>query len=104
MKRCPSRTNGDKSITLHRFPVADPNLCQSWMKFCGIENLASATTRICSLHFKPDDFDTSLEKSKLREQAIPTIPICPIQISGKYISKFITMIQNKKRDTLVIFL
>jgi len=81
VKGCRSR-GVSSTITYHRFPTVDPDLCRSWTTFCKIEGLTSATSRVCSLHFTNDDFYNNNNGRRLRSKVVPTIYTKPSQLSG----------------------
>ena len=79
----------DPNITFHRFPVKDEKLLLQWLKFARKDFKPSEHSRICSLHFKDEDFvndsadqqnrrkrkrdSTKLVRRRLKEDAYPSI-------------------------------
>ena len=66
-----SKKKRKKGIVLHNFPK-NPQLKESWLKFCRQFEVTTlnVTHRICSLHFKHDDYYL---KPILKEGAIPSV-------------------------------
>ncbi|KAK4289141.1 hypothetical protein Pmani_037873 [Petrolisthes manimaculis] len=73
---CTSRFNKENSptLTFHKFPK-DGELLEKWLHNVRRENFTpSKHTRLCSKHFKEEDFDrTSLSCVRLRSGAVPCI-------------------------------
>ena len=71
-----------KTISLYHFPK-DPEISKKWVNACKRkDSINIKTARICSFHFKPDDYARSLKHEllgycptnarKLKNDAIPT--------------------------------
>ena len=72
----------EKTISFYRFPK-DPEMSKKWVNVCRRKDYINIkTARICSAHFKPDDYARSLKHEllhycptnarKLKDDAIPT--------------------------------
>lgn len=63
-----------KDVSLFGFPRAD-ELLERWLHVLGTERKITGSSRICSRHFKEDDFRYSLVGGKryLKPQAIPSL-------------------------------
>lgn len=68
-------------ISFHIFPK-EPSLCKTWIHFCKrLDSFNTQTARLCSEHFKADDFERDLraellnipKRSLLKTGAIPTV-------------------------------
>ena len=47
----------DPAVTFHSFPLNNPELLRAWMKRLGRKDFnPTKYSRLCSLHFKPEDF------------------------------------------------
>uniref|UniRef100_A0A3P9PXH2 THAP domain-containing protein 6-like n=1 Tax=Poecilia reticulata TaxID=8081 RepID=A0A3P9PXH2_POERE len=71
-KRCTvqTRTSG---VTFHRFPK-ETNLRKRWVKAVRRKGFSPNTsTRLCSEHFKKEDFDRTGQTVRLREGVVPSI-------------------------------
>ncbi|PWA29097.1 hypothetical protein CCH79_00006337 [Gambusia affinis] len=71
-KRCTvqTRTSG---VTFHRFPK-ETNLRKRWVKAIRRKGFSPNTsTRLCSEHFKQEDFDRTGQTVRLREGVVPSI-------------------------------
>ncbi|KAK3856322.1 hypothetical protein Pcinc_037348 [Petrolisthes cinctipes] len=68
------KEKSDPSITFHRIPK-DATRRQQWISAMGRENFTPhSSSRLCSKHFKPEDFDrTSLSYVRLRDNVVPSI-------------------------------
>ncbi len=72
---------------MHRFPK-DKDLAQQWLVACKrADKVNTATARVCSRHFKVQDFETSLKsklmdnqvKLRLKRTSVPTVMLHPSQ-------------------------
>ena len=78
------------NITFHKFPIKNEELLRVWFKRVARKDFKPIQyPRLCSLHFKPEDFikdstdqllrrkrrrqDPKLEKSRLKHDAIPSV-------------------------------
>jgi len=54
------------------FPRDNKNLCEIWWRLCGHHGLFNPSSKICSIHFKADDFTTNMVRrdGKLYRQTI----------------------------------
>ncbi|GAA6094498.1 zinc finger protein 85-like [Tachysurus ichikawai] len=74
-----------KGVVFHRFPEKDLELCSKWLAAIGkVVNKTEkkfASLRVCSQHFRPDDYERDLKaellgcppKKVLKKTAIPTL-------------------------------
>ncbi|XP_053089596.1 zinc finger protein 391 [Pangasianodon hypophthalmus] len=74
-----------KDVVIHRFPEKDLELCSKWLAAIGkVVNKTErkyASFRVCSQHFRPDDYERDLKaellgcppKKVLKKTAIPSI-------------------------------
>jgi len=84
VKDCPTKRDRSIARTLHRFPKNDPRLCNIWKLKVGLaEDEVIENKRVCSLHFKQDDFNPDTKRVTLKANAIPT------RIQGKIYLTFI---------------
>lgn len=66
---CPSKPEG--LTTFHRFPIENQELLATWMETIKVKGKPSEASRICSLHFKIEDFHKDAEHWELSEGAVP---------------------------------
>lgn len=70
-------------MTFHFFPK-DANLCKKWTVALRRENFKpSATTRLCSEHFKATDFDDDGFRRRLRRGVVPSVFNFPEHLQPK---------------------
>ncbi|XP_060770757.1 zinc finger protein 23-like [Neoarius graeffei] len=73
-----------KDVVIHRFPEKDLELCSKWLTAIGRDASKTekyASLRVCSQHFKPDDYERDLKaellgyppKKVLKKTAVPSI-------------------------------
>ncbi|CAG9860960.1 unnamed protein product [Phyllotreta striolata] len=70
---CGAKNAVESWLSFHRFPT-NKELLKKWANVCDIEesNIPSSA-RICSKHFKEDDYDESFFKKRLFPHAVPSI-------------------------------
>lgn len=73
---CKSRSGKTPGISFHQFP-SDEELCSKWKKNISRENLTindkSASTVVCSRHFRHSDYVAECRVKKLLPGAMPTV-------------------------------
>ncbi|CAH8558310.1 unnamed protein product [Heterobilharzia americana] len=84
---CHNRTDDGRGLSFFRFPRRDAARTASWIKACGRkEFVPSQHSRVCSQHFKYDDFERDIrsefmvvghKRLRLKETAIP----CPSYVN-----------------------
>ena len=68
--------NKDPDVTFHSFPLHDKQLLQGWLKRIARKDFTPTKySRLCSLHFKPEDFvkesnDQQIRRRKNRSSAL----------------------------------
>ena len=90
---------GDEKVTFHSFPLQNKELCDRWLRANPRKDFVPTThSRLCSLHFTPNDFvevhtdsnkrrdksrgDEKLVKRYLKDDAVPSIfPSAPQYLS-----------------------
>ncbi|XP_077285588.1 uncharacterized protein LOC143910859 [Arctopsyche grandis] len=72
-----NRRKLNEKLSLHRFPITDPELLSKWLDFLdyGSDWKPSKHSAICSRHFKPSDFRVNTNIPRLLPYAVPTIKI-----------------------------
>ena len=61
--------NKDPDVTFHSFPLHDKQLLQGWLKRIARKDFTPTKySRICSLHFKPEDFVTESTDQQIRRR------------------------------------
>lgn len=71
VKDCPSLTSGTEKQVLHRFPSSDPSRLKLWLDKLDLRNEMSATSVLCSLHFRDEDYVKVGDGKRLQLNAIP---------------------------------
>lgn len=81
---CGNHTGSSSAgISFHKFPTST-ELRKRWVSAIGRDSdwAPSKWSSVCTVHFKPDDFDKGLlERSQLRSDAVPSIAL-PVQPTG----------------------
>lgn len=77
------KRKGHAGISFHHLPVKDRERCKEWLRAAnnpkygeGVELDKLRIQRICSLHFKPEDFELNvlgMKRAALRETAVPSV-------------------------------
>lgn len=71
-KRCTAQTR-TSGVTFHRFPK-ESDLRKEWVKALRRKAFfPSSSSRICSLHFLPEDFDRTGQTVRLRDGVVPSV-------------------------------
>ena len=75
--------SSSKGVSFHRFPVKNSNLLKEWLANLKLKNppIHDQNARVCSAHFQPECFASSLRQEllseptqrRLRKDAVPTI-------------------------------
>ena len=61
--------NKDPDVTFHSFPLHDKQLLQRWLKRIARKDFTpTKLSRMCSLHFKPEDFVTESNDQQIRRR------------------------------------
>ncbi|KAA0199446.1 Transcriptional repressor p66-beta [Fasciolopsis buskii] len=78
---CHNRTDDGRGLSFFRFPRRDVTRTECWVQACGRHAFVpSQHSRVCSQHFKPDDFErdirsellgTGHKRLRLKDTAIP---------------------------------
>ncbi|THD27754.1 Transcriptional repressor p66-beta [Fasciola hepatica] len=78
---CHNRTDDGRGLSFFRFPRRDVTRTECWVRACGRHAFVpSQHSRVCSQHFKPDDFErdirsellgTGHKRLRLKDTAIP---------------------------------
>nr|CAH8848778.1 unnamed protein product [Trichobilharzia regenti] len=86
---CHNRTDDGRGLSFFRFPRKDAARTASWIKACGRkEFVPSQHSRVCSQHFKQDDFERDIrsefmvvghKRLRLKETAVP----CPSFVTSQ---------------------
>ena len=73
---CKSDSKRDKKISFHEFPL-DNNLRSAWLKAVSHKNFhpneASNSSRVCSKHFKDEDYVPHLKRRRLKPKSVPSL-------------------------------
>ncbi|GAA48133.1 transcriptional repressor p66-beta [Clonorchis sinensis] len=79
---CHNRTDDGRGLSFFRFPRRDVARTENWVLACGRERFVpSQHSRVCSQHFKPEDFErdirsellgTGHRRMRLKDTAVPT--------------------------------
>jgi len=89
-----ARNQFDKLFFIN-FPRDNKNLCEIWWRLCGHHGSFNPLSKICSIHFKADDFTSNMVRrdGKLYRQTIlknnyivPTLYLQPYEY-GKFTRK-----------------
>ena len=73
---CSNRFIKGSAIHFHKFPIENPELCKSWIIALKRDKFkASKHSFLCSKHFLPSDYVTSIadEKPHLKPAAVPSL-------------------------------
>ena len=72
---CTNRFSKDNTISFHKFPLSNPELCKRWVIATKRKNfLPTKYSFICSEHFLSTDYANSdCHKPHLKEEAVPSI-------------------------------
>ena len=61
--------NKDPDVTFHSFPLHDKQLLQGWLKRIARKDFTPTKySRLCSLHFKPEDFVKESNDQQIRRR------------------------------------
>lgn len=72
-RRLRKGTHANGKVAFHEFP-ANLELREKWISFVAVDNWRPTDwSRVCSLHFKPDDYEDGLKIRKLKRTAVPCI-------------------------------
>lgn len=102
-----ARNQFDKLFFIN-FPNDNPMLCDTWWNLCGRENKFDPSFKICSIHFDPDDFTSTLIRrdGQLYRQTIlknngivPTLYLLPQEYT-KFTRKRKKNINNENRESM----
>ena len=64
-----TKENKDSSITFHAFPLKNKDLFQTWIKRLARKDFnPTKYSRLCSLHFKPENFVVEPKDQKIRRR------------------------------------
>ncbi|GFT35795.1 chromodomain Y-like protein, partial [Nephila pilipes] len=77
-------------LNYHVFPKT-PKILQRWINACGRKNFNLKNARICSIHFKPLDYEISKRK-RLKLNAVPSINLPKKKVVAK---KSVIAVENK---------
>ena len=106
-----SSTKKCASVSLHKFPLNNSDLLQQWLHRIHRRDLKpTRNSRICSLHFREEDFLQNsidakgrtflLRKAILKPDALPSIfPNCPTYFSKMPIKQRCTLSSKTKAET-----
>ena len=78
MPGCNTKQDKNNGISLHRFP-RDPEMREKWIIAIKREDKISSFSVVCSLHFRPKDFEPIGQRGQklrhifLKRNAVPSI-------------------------------
>ncbi|XP_074549901.1 THAP domain-containing protein 6-like [Halichoeres trimaculatus] len=97
---CYNRRNTEsrsRGITFHKFP-SDTGLRRRWEIALRRKGFAaSESSKLCSDHFKPDDFDRTGQIVRLRDGATPSVFNFPPHLQ-KHVAKRVTKTSRKAEE------
>ena len=84
---CSSRTRKGQAVSSHRLPIRDLERCKQWLQAINHPNFGEDTAmegiklkKVCSFHFKPEDFKLNVlgtKRAALLNTAIPSVFTVP---------------------------
>ncbi|CAH8542980.1 unnamed protein product [Schistosoma bovis] len=106
---CHNRTDDGRGLSFFRFPRRDAARTASWIKACGRkEFVPSQHSRVCSQHFKYDDFERDIrselmvighKRLRLKETAVPC-PSVVLQNDTKQVESSKLVYNSKRKSTI----
>ncbi|VDP66058.1 unnamed protein product [Schistosoma mattheei] len=107
---CHNRTDDGRGLSFFRFPRRDAARTASWIKACGRkEFVPSQHSRVCSQHFKYDDFERDIrselmvighKRLRLKETAVPCPSSVVLQNDTKQVESSKLVYNSKRRSTI----
>ncbi|KAM4524952.1 uncharacterized protein PAE49_001059 [Odontesthes bonariensis] len=86
-----------RGITFHKFPN-DPGLRRQWEGAIRREGfVATKSAKLCSEHFKPDDFDRTGQIVRLRDGPTPSVFTSPLRLQKPVVTMDTKALRNAKR-------
>ncbi|TNN19260.1 Transcriptional repressor p66-beta isoform 3 [Schistosoma japonicum] len=106
---CHNRTDDGRGLSFFRFPRRDAERTACWIKACGRkEFVPSQHSRVCSQHFKYDDFERDIrselmvighKRLRLKETAVPCPSSVIMQSDIKYPKSYKPIPDSKRKFT-----